>query len=99
MNQAAPQLERTTLVSASVEMSDSSKVWRIGMSQAARRISFTTWLMLLALMVMFAGCNKTAEPSQATFASPDDAGNGLLTAAKTGDSIRCWRFSVLTPKT
>ena len=55
------------------------------MSQAASRISFTTWLMLLALMVMFVGCNKTATPSQATFASPDAAGDGLLTAAKTGD--------------
>ena len=85
MNQMAQQLERTTLVSESVEGSDNSKVWRVGMSQAARRISFTTWFMLLALMVAFAGCNKTATPSQTTFASPDDAGNGLLAAAKTGD--------------
>jgi hypothetical protein len=86
MNQVAPRLERTTLVSESVEESDNSKVWRIGMSQAARRISFTSWLMLLALMVVFAGCNnETAKPSQTTFASPDDAGNGLLSAVKTGD--------------
>jgi hypothetical protein len=86
MNQVAPRLERTTLVSESVEESDNSKVWRIGMSQAARRISFTSWLMLLALMVMFAGCNnETAKPSQTTFASPEDAGNGLLSAVKTGD--------------
>jgi hypothetical protein len=55
------------------------------MSQAAPTSSFRTWFMLLALMVMFAGCNKTATPSQPTFASPDDAGNGLLAAAKTGD--------------
>ena len=55
------------------------------MSQADRRISCTTWLMLLALMVMFGGCNSTSKPSQATFTSPDDAGNSLLTAAKTGD--------------
>ena len=85
MNQLAPRLERTTLVSESVEVCDNSQVWRTGMSQAARRISFTSWLMLLALMVMFAGCNETAKPSQATFASPDDAGNGLLAAVKTGD--------------
>ncbi len=52
---------------------------------SAPRISFTTWLMLLALMVSFAGCNKTAKPSFTTFASPDEAGNGLLAAAKTGD--------------
>ena len=55
------------------------------MSRAARRISVTTWLMLLALIVVLAGCKKADEPSQTTFASPDDAGNGLLTAAKTGD--------------
>ncbi len=56
------------------------------MSHAARRISFTSWLMLLALMVLFAGCNnETAKPSQPTFASPEDAGNALLTAVKTGD--------------
>ena len=55
------------------------------MSQAAPRISFTTWLMLLALMVLFAGCNKTAKPSFTAFSSPDEAGNGLLTAAKAGD--------------
>ena len=36
-------------------------------------------------MVMFAGCKKTAKPSSTTFASPDEAGNGLLNAAKTGD--------------
>ena len=74
--------ERATLVSDSVEVSENSKVWRISMSQAARRISFTSWLMLLALMVVFAGCDKTAKPSQTTFSSPDDAGNGLLTAVK-----------------
>jgi Protein of unknown function (DUF2950) len=55
------------------------------MSQAAPRISFTNWLMLLALMVLFAGCNKTAKPSFTAFSSPDEAGNGLLDAAKAGD--------------
>ena len=55
------------------------------MSQAAPRMSLTTWLMLLALMVLFAGCNKTAKPSFTAFSSPDEAGNGLLDAAKAGD--------------
>jgi Protein of unknown function (DUF2950) len=55
------------------------------MSQAACKTSVTTWFMLLALMVMFAGCRKTATPSLTTFASPDQAGDGLLSAAKTGD--------------
>ena len=49
----------TTWMSDGVEVSDNPKVWRIGMSQAARRISFTTWLMLLALIVSFAGCKKS----------------------------------------
>ena len=55
------------------------------MSQAAPKIPFTTWLKLLALMVMFAGCSKTAKPSFTAFSSPDEAGNGLLNAAKAGD--------------
>jgi hypothetical protein len=57
------------------------------MSQAAHRTSLTTWFMLLALMVMFAGCRETTTPSSssATFASPDQAGDGLLSAAKGGD--------------
>jgi hypothetical protein len=55
------------------------------MSQAAPRMSFMTWLMLLAMMVLFAGCNKTAKPSFTAFSSPDEAGNGLLDAAKAGD--------------
>ena len=40
--------------------------------------------MLLA-MVSFLGCNKAAKPSFRTFSSPDEAGNGLLAAAKAGD--------------
>jgi hypothetical protein len=78
--------ETTAWMGEGVEVSDNSKIWRMSMSHAARRISFTSWLMLLALMVVFAGCNnETAKPSQTTFASPDDAGNGLLSAVKTGD--------------
>ena len=54
----------------------------------ARRISVTKWLILLAFIVLFVGCSKTAKPAKPSFtafASPDDAGNGLLSAAKTGD--------------
>jgi hypothetical protein len=53
------------------------------MSRGIRRISITTGLMLLALMMVLAACTKSA--SIKTFASPDDAGNGLLDAAKSGD--------------
>jgi len=41
--------------------------------------------LLLALIVSLAACNKSEKPSFAVFASPDDAGNGLLQAAKSGD--------------
>jgi hypothetical protein len=50
-NQMARMLEITTSVSGGLEVSDNSKV----MSQAPPRISFTAWLMLLALMVLFGG--------------------------------------------
>src|ERR1700723_4103394 len=57
----------------------------MSMSQAAPKIPFKTWLMLLALMVLFAGCDKTSKPSFTAFSSPDEAGTGLLNAAKAGD--------------
>src|SRR5580693_7794420 len=55
------------------------------MSRATRAIAITSRLILLGLFTSFVGCNKTAKPSYQAFASPDDAGSGLLTAAKTGD--------------
>jgi Protein of unknown function (DUF2950) len=58
------------------------------MSLAPGKLSIKTWLMLLALIVCFAGCKKAETSSSTTFASPDDAGNRLLSAAKTGDLNR-----------
>ncbi len=55
------------------------------MSRATRRTTIISRLTLLAIVILFAGCSKSAKPSYQTFASPDDAGNGLLTAAKSGD--------------
>ena len=55
------------------------------MSQATRRMKITSRLILLATLIPFVGCNKAAKPSYQLFASPDDAGNGLLSAAKSGD--------------
>jgi hypothetical protein len=55
------------------------------MSLATRRIAITARFLLLALIVSLAACNKSEKPSVAAFASPDDAGNGLLQAAKSGD--------------
>jgi hypothetical protein len=42
-------------------------------------------LVLLEILILFVGCNKAAKHSYQVFASPDDAGNGLLNAAKSGD--------------
>jgi hypothetical protein len=55
------------------------------MSRATQTIAITSRLALLGMLVLFVGCSKSAKPSYQTFASPDDAGNGLLTAAKSGD--------------
>jgi hypothetical protein len=55
------------------------------MSRAIRGIAVTTGFTLLVLIILLAGCNKSEKPSFAVFASPDDAGNGLLQAAKSGD--------------
>jgi hypothetical protein len=55
------------------------------MSRAIRRISTTTRYMLLALIIPLGACSKSDKPSYKVFASPDDAGQGLLDAAKSGD--------------
>lgn len=79
-----PEVEETWM-SEGVEVSNSLRCGELVMSRAARRISITTWLMLLALIVVLSGCKKAEKPAQTTFASPEDAGNGLLSAVKTGD--------------
>lgn len=56
------------------------------MSRATRSISILSTLIPVAIVILFAGCSKSAKPSYETFASPDDAGNALLTSAKSGDS-------------
>src|SRR5271167_1652964 len=55
------------------------------MSRGIHRSGFTAWFMVLLLTMALAACNKSQGPSAKTFASPDDAGNGLLQAAKSGD--------------
>jgi hypothetical protein len=55
------------------------------MSRAIRRIAITARFVLLALVIPLASCGKSDKPSYRVFASPDDAGNGLLEAAKSGD--------------
>jgi len=55
------------------------------MSRAIRRIGTTTRYALLALIIPLGACSKSDKPSYKVFASPDDAGQGLLDAAKSGD--------------
>jgi hypothetical protein len=55
------------------------------MSFKTRKISVVIRLLMVALIIPFAACNKSDKPSIKAFASPDEAGNGLLEAAKSGD--------------
>jgi hypothetical protein len=58
------------------------------MSFKHRRITLTIRLMLMGLMIPLAACKKSEnpeKPSISVFATPDDASNALLAAAKAGD--------------
>jgi DUF2950 family protein len=55
------------------------------MSLKPRSIAFTIQLLLLALIICLTACNKSDKPSIRVFASPDDASNAVLAAAKSGD--------------
>jgi hypothetical protein len=60
------------------------KVWRtVIMSLNRRRVGVTICLALTVAMAGLVSCKKT--PSYETFASPDEAGDALLQAAKSGD--------------
>jgi len=41
--------------------------------------------LILALIIPLGACSKTEKPAYKAFASPDEAGNALLEAAKSGD--------------
>ena len=55
------------------------------MSLKNHRIAAKTQFLLLALAIPLAACSKSDKPSYRVFASPEDAGNGLVEAAKSGD--------------
>jgi hypothetical protein len=55
------------------------------MSPKTCKIGIATRLILLTLIISLAACSKSDKPSYRVFATPDDAGNGLLAAAKSGD--------------
>ena len=70
-----------------------STIWGITMalvrsektSLAGCTAAVTTRLMLLVLIASLAACSKSNKPSYSEFASPEDAGNQLLAAAKSGN--------------
>src|ERR1700750_1662631 len=58
------------------------------MSFKCRRVSFTVRVLILAFVVPLAACKTSENPERSSisvFASPDDASNALLAAAKSGD--------------
>lgn len=55
------------------------------MSLAVRKSTIKAPFLLLALVVLLTACSKSNKPAYRVFASPDDAGNALLEAAKSGD--------------
>jgi Protein of unknown function (DUF2950) len=64
------------------------KVLEDGMSLERRRITFAIRLMLMGSMILLAACKKSENPEKPSinvFASPDDASNALLAAAKSDD--------------
>jgi DUF2950 family protein len=81
-----PQTKSTLVSSAGKEFTD--ELLEDGMSLNHHRIAFTIRLLLLTIIIPLAACRKSEtpeKPSISVFASPDDASNALLAAAKSGD--------------
>jgi Protein of unknown function (DUF2950) len=55
------------------------------MDRNIRRVVVTTQLVLLVLLIGLVACNKTDQSAAKMFASPEDAANTLIQAAKSGD--------------
>ena len=62
-----------------------SRSWEEAMSLKVRIIACSTRLLLLALVITLAACRNSDKLSARVFASPDEASNALLAAAKSGD--------------
>ena len=56
------------------------------MSVKLHGLTHSPRLILLALAISLISCSKTEKPSVKVFATPDDAGNALLAAAKADDT-------------
>src|SRR5271169_6871681 len=80
------RIKRAQLVGGANLFTD--KVLEELMSLKPRRITLAARFLLLALILPLASCNRSAtpeKPSISVFATPDDASNALLAAAKSGD--------------
>lgn len=55
------------------------------MARNIRKVSIPVWVILLVLIVLVVACKKADTPSYKVFATPDEAGDALLQAAKSGD--------------
>ncbi len=62
-----------------------SKVWGVFTSSVKRWSPAGNRLLLMGVALSLAACNQAPKPSLQTYASPGEAGEGLLSAAKTGD--------------
>src|ERR1700745_1003113 len=67
-----------------------TKMFDLLRRHASLRLRFLLLVLSAATLVSIGACNKKTQPSAAesspkTFASPDDAGKGLLEAAKSGN--------------
>ena len=49
------------------------------------RVALTARLLLLTIVIPLAACHKSEKPAIKLFATPDDAANALLAAARSGD--------------
>jgi hypothetical protein len=80
-----PQSKSTVVIARDTQPTE--KIPEEVMSLKHRRIVFTARLLLLAIFIPLAACKKSEpeRPSISTFATPDDASNELLAAAKSGD--------------
>jgi Protein of unknown function (DUF2950) len=69
------------------------------MSPKHHRMALSIRLLALAFVIPLAACNSNKEPEKpaiTVFASPEDAGNAIITAAKAGD--RDALFSIFGPE-
>jgi hypothetical protein len=74
----------------SITLDETKLILEDEMSLTHHKLLFTRQILLLTVLLPLVACKESEKPSTtasslSVFASPDDAGNALLTAAKSGD--------------